>query len=93
MEEIQKELDRLLPVLEAEAQRPDADSMIAIALRSLTRLRNEMAAGLISSERLREAATGLWRNLAEDLPWTEYGLGRDLLDFTNKLYRVADKLK
>ena len=93
MEEIQKEVDRLLPVLEAEAQRPDADSMIGIALRSLTRLRNEMAAGQISSERLKVYGFGLWRNLVEDMPWTEYGLGRDLMNFSDMLYRVADKMK
>lgn len=93
MDKLQKKLDELLPVLETAAQRPDADTMVAIALSSLTRLRNEIAVGQISSERLRVYATGLWRNLAEDLPWTEYGLGSDLLDFTNKLYRAADKLK
>jgi hypothetical protein len=93
MEEIQEELDELLPVLEREAQCPDPSPMIPMALGALTELREEMAAGQISSESLDEYAYGLWRNLVEDLPWTKYGLGRDLMNFTATLHRVANKLK
>lgn len=93
MEELQKELDELLRVLRVEIERPDANAMVAMALSSLTHLRDEMAAGHISSKLLDEYAYGLGRSLMEDLPWTEYGLGSDLIDLANKMYRIADKLK